>query len=444
MILVSNKCAARRLVRFVSIVAGVIGACGFAVADDSSRLARESIVRAVEAQFRTQYVAPEIVPAIVDRLEKSLTSGRFDGIGDVVFADRVTEDLRAVAHDMHLSLRDDSVRYAASISSDGQQNASDSLQRARAKRSHDGLTELRILPGNIRYLRIREFDWITDQTGAAYDDAVRFLKDADAIIIDLRGNGGGSHAAVRYLVSHFLPPETFELSFIEASKTPKQSWTLDYLPAGRLIGIPLYVLIDGDVASGAEAFAYDVRQFKLGELVGTKTVGAANNNRLLPIAPRFILSISYGHPVHAVSQSNWEGVGVKPDVASSSAQALDVAHLRALARLTDGTDDPQRRSEYVWARVDVEARLHPIVGEAKAYGRWAGTYGKYKVQLRERTLWMQWPGRDDFQLIPLTSDGLFAAEGSDLLRIRFKPQALDILWADDVEPRTVAKTSKGN
>ncbi|MBL7537684.1 S41 family peptidase, partial [Escherichia coli] len=74
----------------------------------------------------------------------------------------------------------------------------------RARRDNQGLGETRILPGNIRYLRITAFEWVQDQTGVAYDAAMRFLRDGDAIVIDLRGNGGGSHAAVRYLLSHFM------------------------------------------------------------------------------------------------------------------------------------------------------------------------------------------------------------------------------------------------
>jgi C-terminal processing protease CtpA/Prc len=76
-----------------------------------------------------------------------------------------------------------------------------------------------------------------------------------------------------------------------------------------LKGKPLYVLIDGGVGSAAEAFAYDVQQFKLGELIGATTAGAANNNDLLPIAPAFILSISSGRPEHAVSKTTGRAWG---------------------------------------------------------------------------------------------------------------------------------------
>ena len=53
----------------------------------------------------------------------------------------------------------------------------------------------------------------------------------------------------------------------------------------------------GRTGSAAEAFAYDIQQFKVGELIGAKTVGAANNNKLLPIAA--LLSLRH-HPTRVV------------------------------------------------------------------------------------------------------------------------------------------------
>jgi hypothetical protein len=304
------------------------------------------------------------------------------------------------------------------------------------------------LPGNIRYLKITGFRWVADETGAAYDEAMRFLKDGDAVIIDLRGNGGGSHAAVQYLVSHFFNESTLELSFLEGSNTPEQSWTLNHLPAGRLTGKPLYVLIDGGVGSAAEAFAYDVRQFKLGELVGAKTVGAANNNKLLPVAPNFILSISFGRPVHAVSKTNWEGVGVMPTVEATPVQALEVAQLLALKRLAETTPlpKPEILLEYNWARVEPEARLRPVTftaAQLKAmtghYGSAGSAYGERTIELIDGVLWLKREGRPALRLSPLTADGLFALDGIDYMRVRLTGKSLEYYWPDDANPRVFAR-----
>jgi C-terminal processing protease CtpA/Prc len=107
---------------------------------------------------------------------------------------------------------------------------------------------------------------------------------------------------VQYLVSHFLKPGMLEITFLQAGREPVQTRVLDHLPAGRMLGKPLYVLVDQGTASAAELFAYDVQQFKLGTLIGTRTAGAANNNDFVPIAPGFMLSVSTGRPVHSGHQ----------------------------------------------------------------------------------------------------------------------------------------------
>src|SRR3546814_17251137 len=108
---------------------------------------------------------------------------------------------------------------------------------------------------------------------------MRVLEGGDAVIIDVRGNGGGSHDAVRYVLSHFMPRGQLLISFVEAGKEPEQSFTLGELPAGRMIGKPLYVLIDGGVGSAAEELAYSVQQFGLGRLVGETTAGRSEERR---------------------------------------------------------------------------------------------------------------------------------------------------------------------
>ena len=393
------------------------------------------------------YVFPEMRPKILERLNQAQQAGRYDVDDPNLFAERVTRDLKDVAHDEHLALRVDPAAYAAALAPPKSDAGEEAFLRRRAIRSHHGLAETHIFLGNIRYLRITQFEWIQDETGALYDEAMRFLKDGDALIIDLRGNGGGESAASHYLLSHFFDPGTLDYTFFAGSNPPEQSLALDYMPAGRLKGKPLYVLIDGGTGSAAEAVAYDIQQFKLGELVGAKTAGAANNNKLLPIAPNFILSISYGRPVHVVSHTNWEGSGVKPDIETSSVQALDFAQALALKRLaaTPGAA-PETVTEYNWARVAVEARIHPVgfapnrlQDLAGHYGKANVDYGELNVSFNDGALWLERPNRPPARLSPLTPDGVFAIEGSEYLRARLTGKTVELLWWESSNPRVFAR-----
>jgi hypothetical protein len=162
---------------------------------------RTSVLRGVRQILAQEYVFPEMRAKLVERLTSAERAGRYEVAEPYLLAERVTEDLRAVAHDGHLSLRHAPDEYAAAIApAAGDRGAEAFAERAErgAVRAHHGLAELKVLPGNIRYLRITGFEWVPDRTGAAYDDAMRFLREGDAVIIDLRGNGGGSSLAVQY------------------------------------------------------------------------------------------------------------------------------------------------------------------------------------------------------------------------------------------------------
>lgn len=413
---------------------GQAGAAGLSAAE------RDAALKAIFAAFEQQYVFPEVTPRIIEGLQAAERSGRYATDDPQVFAERVTEDLMQVGQDKHLSLSVDPAGYAAATSGASEEESELAVWQRLAVRDHHGLTEMKILGGNVRYLRIMRFDWVNDASGFAYDDAMRFLKDGDAIIIDIRGNGGGAHEAVRYLVSHFMDGDVLDITFLEGAKTPVQSRTLDHLPAGRLKGKPLYVLIDLSAASAAEAFAYHVQQFKLGELVGSKTVGAANNNNLLPIAPGFMLSISYGRPVHPVSNTNWEGAGVAPTIEAPPSQALEVAHALALKRLSEKADvTPENLTHYTWAKAAVDASLHPVTFTPARLRSLAGSYGTTKVDFRDGILWLTRPNRETVRLLPMTADGVFTVERVDGLRVKLTGKAMELLRMGAPGPQVVPR-----
>jgi len=433
------------LTRSLSTLLSCCLLCVSALADSAestlSAAERDAALKAIITAFEQQYVFPEMRPRIVERLKTAQRRGEYGVDDPMVFAEKITKDLRDVSRDKHLSLSVDPVGYAAALVGDEGEAGQLALWRRQAIRNHHGLTETKVLAGNIRYLRISGFEWAQDESGLAYDAAMKFLKEGDAAIIDIRGNGGGWPEAVRYLVSHFMRGNVLEMTFLEGSAAPEQSRTLDHLPAGRLHGIPLYVLIDGGSVSAAEAFAYDVQQFKLGELVGSTTIGAANNNKMLPIAPGFVLSISYGRPVHPISKTNWEGVGVAPTVEAPPARALEIAHSLALKQLSEKSGvSEENLAEYAWAKVAVDAGLHPVTYAPEQLQSFAGSYGPAKVDFRDGTLWLSRPNRPVLRLLPLTAEGLFAVEFNDHLRVKLTGQSLELLRADAPTPRVFPRS----
>lgn len=402
--------------------------------------ARSAALAAIKATLQRDYVIPELRAKLVERLAQGERAKRYEIAEPMAFADRITEDLRDASRDGHLFLRFSPDEYAAAIAPRAS-GRGDDQDAERAARDHQGLTELRILPGNLRYLKIASFMWVPDKTGFAYDDAMRFLAGGDAAIIDLRGNGGGHPLAVQYLISHFLDPDVPLMTFSFKSEPPVHARTLAHL-ATRLKHKPLYVLIDAGSFSAAEEAAYHVQQFKLGELVGEKTGGGANNNEFFPIAPGFLLSVSVGRPVHPVSGTNWDGAGVSPTTAAASAAALDVAQARALARLgREPKATPAQRADYAWALAGVEGRLHPVLLTPQELAPHGGTYGEHVVAVRGDALWMTRGQRPSQHLRPLDRNGLFEIDGRDALRVRFTRRGLELLRRGDPAPRVFARTA---
>ena len=144
------------------------------------------------------------------------------------------------------------------------------------------------------------------------------------MIIDLRGNRGGSPAMAGYLVSAFVPPRTeiynvFHTRAGSFSEAPQQAY------ATPRPDVPLYVLIDARTGSAAESFAYTLLQAGRATLVGEPSGGAANPGEYFRAGGGLEVFVPTGSPINPVTGSNWEGVGVQPSVRTASDAALERA-----------------------------------------------------------------------------------------------------------------------
>jgi hypothetical protein len=381
--------------------------------------------RAVVAQVRRiiadRYVLPERRPALDAVLARGLASGRYAVADPVQLAERINADLDTAGHDRHLNFRYDPPQAAilAAGRRAGQPDASGYERQVRA--ANHGVTELRLLPGNVRYMAYDGFMWIGPESAAALEQAMRFLAGGDAVIIDIRRNGGGSPEAVQYLVSHFLPPGRPLVTFhMNGRPEPDSLSTLAELPAGRMVGKPLYVLTSGGTGSAAEEFSGHVGGYRIGELVGETTAGAGFRNDVVPIAGGFILSVSVGRAVLASTGRDWEAVGLAPTVPTAIAGALDVAHALALRRLAAAATAPDR------ARLEALAEGVSARGErrapALALAAYAGTYGERVISADGERLYYQRGTRPRTALIALGGHA-FALDSDPGQRLQFEVAA---------------------
>lgn len=380
----------------------------------------QQVVAEVRRVIAERYVLPERRPALDAVLAEGLSSGRYSTSDANLLAERINEDLTRVGRDRHLNFRYDP-RAAAMFTGQGGREPDPGAYERQARSRNYGVRELRVLPGNVRYMAYDGFDWTGESSAAALETAMRFLSGGDAVIIDLRRNGGGSPEAVQYITSHFMaggqPLMTFHMN---GSATPDRTATLADVPAGRMIGKPLYVLTSNATASAAEEFAGHVAGYRLGTLVGENTAGAGFRNDLVPIAGNFILSVSVGRAVLASTGRDWEAVGHAPNIVTPVPAALDAAHSAALRQLAQSATGGER--DRMLALADTMAARGERRSPALPLAAYAGAFGERAILVDGDRLYYQRGQRPREPLIALGANR-FAMENNPLLQVEFAADA---------------------
>jgi hypothetical protein len=417
-----NKMAALVGAAALALIPATAGAqAQEATAAAAAKVEPRAVVADVKRILNENYVLPEMRPQLAAALDKGLAAGRYNVSDPGVLAERINEDLTAVAHDGHLGMHFDpkqSAELAAHHAGAGADDAPPTEEEIRfADRLNHGITQLKVLPGNIRYLESIGFFWGGDKTKEAYDNAMRFLKGGDAIIIDMRQNGGGSPDAVRYMISHFLQPNTPIVTFYMRGQAGDRWSSLGGLPAGSLTGKPLYVLTGGRSASAAEEFVGHVGGYKIGELVGEKTAGAGYRNQFFPVAGGYVLSVSVGRAVLASTGKDWEKVGIAPTIKADQGNALEVAQIHALRKLASSATGRDKEVFEGSAQV-LEAQLRPVPTSLPLL-QYVGVYGVRHITNEGGKLIFQREGGPKSQLVAVGANE-FAFIADPMQRVKFK------------------------
>jgi C-terminal processing protease CtpA/Prc len=164
---------------------------------------------------------------------------------------------------------------------------------------------------------------------------MNYLCGADALIIDLRNNSGGTAAMVQLIISYFFSDKPVHLNsfYWRRTDTVTETWTLPELPGKLRPDIDLYILTSSQTFSGGEEFAYDLKNLKRATLIGETTGGGANIGAVMNSTRRFKVFIPFGRAINPITQTNWEGVGVEPHIKTTSEAAFDTARSIAFKKL---------------------------------------------------------------------------------------------------------------
>ena len=282
------------------------------------------------------YVRRDRTPAIRARL----AARRADYIAltdPEAFRQAVNADLLAASGDKHLQVwieprsRDEVIA----------QGPPPTLEQMGAEEARNGfgVREVRVLEDAVGYLDLAYFSG-HPEAGAAIDAALAKLAGSRALILDLRRNGGGGEAALKRLMGH-LAPEPMRLEDIvmrrcapdpadpegclqDGSRDVQERWA-DAVADPTFPTQPVYVLTSRDSFSAAEAVAYALQAIGRADVIGEVTGGGANPSMTMDLGPWFTIVMPFGEARHPATGTNWEGVGVQPDVAVPADRALDEA-----------------------------------------------------------------------------------------------------------------------
>jgi hypothetical protein len=281
---------------------------------------QKQVIEHVAQQLHDNYVFPEMGAKMADGLQQKLRQGGYDQATDATaFAQSVTGDMQDISHDRHLRLG-----YRGATSGGANQMPAN-------PGSPKPIDAPEKLPGNIGYIRVHGFP-PPEVFGAPFESAMKELAGADAIIIDLRDNGGGSPQSVMLAAGYFIPKRTLVAKiYSRPNDSTTEMWTTEVPRPHFQKG--LYILTNGRTFSAAEAMAYHMKALGRAVIVGEASGGGAHRVNPADVGKGFILMVAVTKPTNVVTGGDWEGTGVIPDLAVPADSAVQAAQVAALKKL---------------------------------------------------------------------------------------------------------------
>jgi len=385
---------------------------------------KAEVIDSVLTVLDENYVYPEKAREIIDTIRQKQKNGIYDDITEPrTFTDSLSKHILDVCNDRHVGVRympdyDYSNFIPDSLVSDEDKKRLEEEARLKARYENYGFRKVERLDGNVGYLDLRGFE-DTRFAGPTAVAAMNFLAGSDAIIIDLRQNGGGSASMIR-LISSFLFDEHTHLTswYWRPSDSITQSFTLDYVPGTRRPDVPVYVLTSRRTFSAAEEFTYNLKNLERATIIGETTGGGAH-----PVdgfgfeSLGVVCRVSIGRAINPVTGTNWEGVGITPHIEVPEAEALDRAHVEALKKIKENPYHEIQKQKISWILDYKQALLNPVEISPELMQKYAGVYGPRTIMVEDGQLYYQREDRPKYRMIAMSED-TFIFEDLEYFRLR--------------------------
>ncbi|MFC1529873.1 S41 family peptidase [Gemmatimonadota bacterium] len=293
-----------------------------------TRSQQEVVINSITAALIESYIFLDVAEEMRDHLRTRLREGDYEEFTTpLTFTQQLTADLQSISHDLHLR-----VNVQRPMADDPSERPSPEEQTRqqlqRIRQVNFGFQKVEILPGNIGYLKLDGFIEASIG-GATAVSAMNFLANTDALIIDLRANGGGAPSMIQLISSYFFEePVHLNSFYIRQTDEWEQYWTPAHVEGPRMTETPIFILTSGRTFSAAEEFTYNLKNLERATIVGETTRGGAHPVRghSFPFDGFAVsITIPFGRAVNPITGTNWEGTGIDPHIAVPAEDALERA-----------------------------------------------------------------------------------------------------------------------
>lgn len=306
---------------------------------------RKTVIDALLTRLNEAYVFPETAAKMEKAVRAREGAGEYEKITSAKeLAEKLTSHLQEVSRDKHLRVRYSHRPFPERVGPRQPTAEEREAMGREMRRLNHGFDRVERLQGNVGYMELRGF--MNEQMGAeTVAAAFNFIANTDALIIDLRRNGGGNPAMVALVSSYLFGSEPVHLNSLywRAGDRTEEFWTRKDVAGRRYEAKDVYVLTSERTFSGAEEFSYNLKNLKRATIVGETTGGGAHPGGMHRLNTHFAAFIPTGRAINPITKDNWEGKGVEPDVKTPAPQALKTAHLLAVKKLVEkATEDEQK------------------------------------------------------------------------------------------------------
>ena len=252
------------------------------------------IISLISDKFEKIYLYPEVACKIRDSLNHNFSEGRYSKINMAgEFAAQIRNDIYSITNDKHVSVFY-SPGFAKEMANSGENYYTREMINS-FQELNFGFKELKILPGNIGYIDLRDF-FPLKYAGETAVASMNFFSNCNALIIDLTKNGGGEEDMVQFLLSYLIDTGDslsifFSTTYSRYKDAYYQSYIFPYVPGRKIYKAPVFILTSRSTFSAAESFAYKLKTLKRATVIGENTRGGENPVEILSVNDEYILYI---------------------------------------------------------------------------------------------------------------------------------------------------------